>query len=115
MGMAHHHAGHSHGSDNERRGLWALLLTASFMMVEVVGVLISGSLALLADAAHLLTDAAALALAWVAFRIAPRPAAATRSFGYHRGPVPAPLVRPGERRVGKEWVSTRRSRGSQLM
>src|SRR3546814_10730230 len=57
MGMAHHHAGHSHGSDNERRVLWALLLTASFMMVEVVGGLISGSLALLADAAHMLTDA----------------------------------------------------------
>src|SRR3546814_3321915 len=92
MGMAHHHAGHSHGSDNERRVLWALLLTASFMMVEVVGGLISGSLALLADAAHMLTDAAALALAWVAFRIARRPADAKRSYGYHRGPVPAAFV-----------------------
>jgi len=98
--MAHHHAGrsgghdhaHDHGSDNEQRVLWALLLTAGFMAVEVAGGLISGSLALLADAAHMLTDAAALALAWVAFRIARRPADPKRSYGYHRGQVLAAFV-----------------------
>ncbi|GAB4230315.1 MAG: cation diffusion facilitator family transporter [Kiloniellaceae bacterium] len=57
------------------------------MGAEVVGGLISGSLALLADAAHMLTDAAALALAWFAFRIARRPADPKRSYGYHRGQV----------------------------
>src|SRR3546814_16376622 len=92
MGMAHHHAGHSHGSDNERRVLWALLLTASFMMVEVVGGLISGSLGLLADAAHMLTDAAALALALVAFRLARRPAAAQRPSRSHPRQRPPPSL-----------------------
>jgi cobalt-zinc-cadmium efflux system protein len=62
------------------------------MGVEVAGGLISGSLALLADAAHMLTDAAALALAWVAFRIARRPADPKRSYGYHRGQVLAAFV-----------------------
>jgi cobalt-zinc-cadmium efflux system protein len=100
--MAHHHAGrshdqaqghsHAHGSDNEKRVLWAFVLTAGFMGVEVAGGLISGSLALLADAAHMLTDAAALALAWVAFRIARRPADPKRSYGYHRGQVLAAFV-----------------------
>ncbi len=88
----HSHSGHSHGSDNETRVLWALVLTAGFMAVEVVGGLISGSLALLADAAHMLTDAAALALAWFAFRIARRPADPKRSYGYHRGQVLAAFV-----------------------
>lgn len=90
--MAHDHAGHSHGSDNERRVLWALVLTAGFMAVEIAGGLISGSLALLADAAHMLADAAALALAWAAFRIARRPADPKRSYGYHRGQVLAAFV-----------------------
>lgn len=83
---------HGHGHDNERRVLAAFVLTAVFMVVEVVGGLISGSLALLADAAHMLTDAAALALAWVAFRIARRPADPRRSYGYHRGQVLAAFV-----------------------
>ena len=75
MGHGHSH-GQGHGMDNEKRVLWALLLTAGFMGAEVAGGLISGSLALLADAAHMLTDAAALGLAWFAFRVARRPARA---------------------------------------
>jgi cobalt-zinc-cadmium efflux system protein len=107
--MAHHHAGHGatqghdhahghghgHGTDNEKRVLAAFVLTAGFMAVEVAGGLISGSLALLADAAHMLTDAAALALAWFAFRIARRPADSKRSYGYHRGQVLAAFVNGG--------------------
>jgi len=54
---------HAHGSDARRLG-WALAITATFMVLEVAGGLISGSLALLADAGHMLTDTAALALAW---------------------------------------------------
>ena len=61
-----------------------MLLTAGFMVVEAVGGLLAGSLALLADAGHMLTDAAALAFAWLAFRLARRPADAQRSYGYHR-------------------------------
>jgi len=54
------------------------------MTVEVIGGLISGSLALLADAGHMLTDFAALVLAWFGFVIAKRPASADYTFGYDR-------------------------------
>ena len=61
-----------------------MLLTGGFMLVEVAGGLMSGSLALLADAGHMLTDTAALFFAWLAFRLARRPADPQRSYGYHR-------------------------------
>ncbi|WP_142850725.1 cation diffusion facilitator family transporter [Telmatospirillum sp. J64-1] len=89
-GHGHHH--HQHARDNERRTLGALALTASFMFVEVVGGLLSGSLALLADAAHMLTDALALALAWGAFRLGRKGADSLRSYGYRRAEVLAALV-----------------------
>lgn len=79
----HHHAGQS-GHDSQRRLFWAILLTGGFMVAEVVGGIFSGSLALLADAGHMLTDTAALGLAWFAARISQRPADEKRSFGYHR-------------------------------
>lgn len=78
---------HNHGSAdllNERRLLWAGLLTAATMIAEAVGGIISGSLALLADAGHMLTDTAALALAWLAVRLARRPADWKRTFGFDR-------------------------------
>lgn len=90
--------GHSHdhapsvGDANEKRVLWALLLTGSFMIIEVVGGLLSGSLALLADAGHMLADTAALGLAWAAFRIAKRPHDTRRSYGYHRFQVLAAFI-----------------------
>ena len=62
----------------------AALLTGGFMVAEVVGGLVSGSLALLADAGHMLTDFAALALAWFGFRLARRPADGRRSYGFDR-------------------------------
>lgn len=68
------------------------MITGTFMAVEVVGGLISGSLALLADAGHMLTDTAALALAWIAARLAQRPASPRRSYGYHRAQVLAAFV-----------------------
>jgi cobalt-zinc-cadmium efflux system protein len=93
MSHDHSHAGHSHvpaggdshaGGANQTRVGWAALLTGGFMVVEAVGGLVSGSLALLADAGHMLTDAAALALAWLAFRIARRPSDWKRTYGFHR-------------------------------
>ncbi|TWA71101.1 cobalt-zinc-cadmium efflux system protein [Azospirillum brasilense] len=91
-----HGHGHSHTTtvtaDSERRILLVLLMTASLMVVEVVGGVLSGSLALLADAGHMLTDAAALALAWLAFRLGRRPSDRRRSFGYHRLQVLAAFV-----------------------
>lgn len=81
-------AGHSHnhaaGAGNER-SLWiALGLTGSFLIAEVIGGIISQSLALLSDAAHMFTDVAALAIALAAVRIGKRPADRKRSFGYYR-------------------------------
>lgn len=62
----------------------AAILTGVFMIVEVIGGLISGSLALLADAGHMLTDFAALSMAWLAFRMTRRPADWKRTFGFDR-------------------------------
>ncbi|MDL4862004.1 cation diffusion facilitator family transporter [Halomonas elongata] len=91
--MSHHHDHGAHGShDSQRRLGWAILLTGSFMVAELVGGVLSGSLALLADAGHMLTDAAALALALFAAWISRRPADTRRSYGYHRVQVLAAFV-----------------------
>lgn len=63
--MAH---SHEHKTDNRTRLLWAIVLTSGFLLAEVIGGIISGSLALIADAGHMLTDAASLLLAWLALR-----------------------------------------------
>jgi len=80
---------HAHGrgelhAHNEHSIGWAALLTGAFMVAEAGGGLLAGSLALLADAGHMLTDAASLALAWLAFRMAHRPADWQRTYGFHR-------------------------------
>ena len=82
---AHHH-GHSHGADvtDERRIAWAFVIIFLFMIVEAAGGLIAGSLALLADAGHMVSDAAALGMSWIALRVGKRPADAVRSYGYQR-------------------------------
>jgi len=83
---------HAAGGENERHMLWAMLLTGGFMVAEVVGGLWSGSLALLADAGHMLTDTAALAIAWLAARFSRRPPDRLRSYGYQRFQVIAALI-----------------------
>ncbi len=83
---------HSHDSSNMRRVLIALTLTGTFMVVEVIGGLLSGSLALLADAGHMLTDTMALALAAVAFKVSRRPADARLTYGYQRFQILAAFV-----------------------
>lgn len=98
-GDSHTH-GHSHDhgaattntADGRRRIAIAALLTFAFMIAELVGGVISGSLALIADAAHMLTDAGSLALAWLGFKLAERPADQTRSFGWGRFKVLAAFV-----------------------
>ncbi len=80
-------AGHIHTppTSNNEKYLWtALALTSTFLVAEVVGGFITGSLALLSDAAHMMTDASALAISLAAIRIAKRAADARRTFGYHR-------------------------------
>jgi cobalt-zinc-cadmium efflux system protein len=86
MSHAHHdHAhGHAHASHRERRLLLAFALTSLMLIAEAVGGIVSGSLALLADAGHMLVDAGALLFAWLGARYAKRPADALRTFGYGR-------------------------------
>jgi cobalt-zinc-cadmium efflux system protein len=90
-----HQQGQGHrdgGADSERRVLLALILTGAFMVVEVIGGLAAGSLALLADAGHMLTDTLSLALAFVAFRIGRWPHDSRRTYGYHRFQVLAAFI-----------------------
>ncbi|MGH8505413.1 MAG: cation diffusion facilitator family transporter [Stenotrophobium sp.] len=90
-GHGHSHGAHAHGG-SEGRLLAALLLIALFMVVEVIAGFLSGSLTLLADAGHMLTDSISLGLAWAAIRISRRPADAMRSYGYDRVQVLAAFV-----------------------
>jgi cobalt-zinc-cadmium efflux system protein len=90
-GAAHAHA-HDH-RDADRRALRvALGITLAYLLLEVAGGLAARSLALLADAAHMATDAAALALALVAMRLAARSPSATLTFGHRRAEVLAALA-----------------------
>lgn len=92
MGAGHQHHGtvgaHEHGppghESNQRRLLSTLSLAAGFMVVEFIGGLLTGSLALLADAGHMLSDVAALGLGYFAFWMTRRPASPQRTFGYYR-------------------------------
>lgn len=82
MGKEHSHALPRATSE---KSLWlALGLTSTFLVAEVIGGLVTSSLALISDAAHMFTDAAALAIALAAVKIARRPTDLKRSFGYHR-------------------------------
>ena len=83
---------HAHNNSNMRRVTIALVLTGAFMIVEVVGGILSGSLALLADAGHMLTDTMALALAAVAFHVSKRPADTKLTYGYQRFQILAAFV-----------------------
>ncbi len=78
--------------ERERRLFVTLALTALVLIVEVVGGLVTGSLALLSDAGHVLTDVGGLALALIAMRFARRPATAEKTFGFHRAEILAALV-----------------------
>jgi cobalt-zinc-cadmium efflux system protein len=82
----HRGHGHSHGAatTDEGRIGWAFIVIFSFMLVEVGGGIMSGSLALLADAGHMVSDAAALGMSWAALRLGKRAADAERTYGYKR-------------------------------
>lgn len=89
MGHGHDHSHHHH---NFRRVIIALTLTGLFMVAEIIGGILSGSLALLADAGHMFTDTMALALAAIAFRVSERPADVRLSYGYQRFQILAAFV-----------------------
>ncbi|WP_370337757.1 cation diffusion facilitator family transporter [Parvularcula marina] len=89
---AHHHDAGTAGMDDSRRLIFALLIIAGFAVVEIVGALLSGSLALLADAGHMVTDGTAIGLALVARHFAGRSPTAAFPFGQHRAQVLAAFV-----------------------
>jgi cobalt-zinc-cadmium efflux system protein len=89
---AHGHQGHGRAEAGRRRLTMVLLLTAIYMVAEAVGGWMTGSLALLADAGHMLADVAALVLALVAIWFASRPATPRKTFGYYRLEILAALV-----------------------
>ncbi len=101
MGHSHSHEGHSHGggghshggggSQNSRALAIALAITATYTVAEVIGGLLTGSLALLADAAHMLSDNFSLGLALFAFWLSAKPPTPERSFGYKRAEILAAL------------------------
>ncbi|TKV57652.1 cation transporter [Nakamurella flava] len=90
MGAGHTH-GHSHGpgpgADHRGRLAIAFTITSLILVVEVIGAVWSGSLALLADAGHMVTDAAGLLIALIAASLARRPATDRRTWGYLRAEV----------------------------
>ncbi|MAS41671.1 MAG: cation transporter [Rhodobacteraceae bacterium] len=95
MGAGHDHGGAGGGTSASRHKgslKWALALTGGFLVVEVVGGLWTGSLALLADAAHMATDVGGLFMALVAVRFAERPATPAMTYGYVRTEVLSALV-----------------------
>ena len=99
MGAGHNH-GHSHGhnhgggygAENRKRLAIVLVLVTLYMVAEVVGGYLTGSLALLADAGHMLSDAAALALSLFAIWIARKPATPRHTYGYYRTEILAALA-----------------------
>jgi len=76
--------GHDHLHQNERRLFWVAVVTGMFMIVEAIGGVLAGSLALIADAGHMLADVSGLVLAWFAFRVSRWPADRRRTYGFSR-------------------------------
>lgn len=111
-GHGHRHGpgdGHDHRqtvtADNEGRIRVVFALTAGYAVVQAIGGWMSGSLALIADAGHMVSDAAALLLALVAYRIARRPADGTRTYGFHRVRVLAALANGASLLLLVAWIA----------
>ncbi len=104
MGHGHSHHDHPRGAAATRLG-WALAVTAGFMVVEAAAGLLTGSLALLADAGHMLSDAGALAVALIAARVASRPPDARQTMGYQRAEVLGAGLNAGALAVLAVWIT----------
>ncbi len=83
---------HSHQKHLQKKLKIAVLVTFCVFIVEVIGGIWSGSLALLSDAAHVMSDVASLLISWLAIYLSTRPATASRTYGYHRAEVFAALL-----------------------
>jgi cobalt-zinc-cadmium efflux system protein len=88
----HHQHAKAHAADNKQRLRAVLLLSGAYMVAEAIGGLITNSLALLADAGHMLSDVAALGLSLFALWVAGRPPTAQRTYGYYRAEILAALA-----------------------
>jgi len=95
---------HLHGVTDQHRIGWAFVIIALFMAIEVVGGLLSGSLALLADAGHMVSDSAALGFSWLAIHYGRRPATARLSYGYKRLEILAAFVNGCALFVIAAWI-----------
>ncbi|MEJ7811647.1 MAG: cation diffusion facilitator family transporter, partial [Gemmatimonadaceae bacterium] len=105
-GHGHGHA-HTHGATGEegvRRLRMALALTATFLLAEVVGGIVSNSLALLADAGHMLTDTAALALSLFVAWFSKRPETPKRTYGYLRLEILAAFLNGSVLLLVSAWI-----------
>ena len=102
--MTDHHHDHGYRSQSRRALGIVLALTSAYTVCEIVGGWLTGSLALLADAGHMLGDSAALGLALVAAWLAGRPATPERSFGYRRAEILAALANGVALAVIAIWV-----------
>src|SRR5215207_4609055 len=102
--MGHHD--HEHGEENWGALALVLALTAGFTVVEIIGGLLTGSLALLADAGHMLSDNFSLGLALFAAWLAGRPATPEKSFGYRRAEILAALANGMTLVAVSIWVFT---------
>lgn len=103
-----HDHGHDHGqavtAGNERRMRFVFVFTVGYALVQAVGGWFSGSLALIADSGHMVSDAAALLLALTAYRLARRPADSTRTYGFHRVRVLAALANGASLLLLVAWI-----------
>ncbi len=95
---AHHHDGeedghqHSHQRHLQGKFRFAVVLTTFVLVVEVIGGILSNSLALLSDAAHVFSDSLSLIMSWLAIYLSTRPATSSRTYGYHRTEVFAAFI-----------------------
>lgn len=103
------HDGHDHGFDvtagNERRMRIVFGTTAGYALIQAIGGWLSGSLALIANSGHMISDAAALLLALIAYRVARRAATAEVSYGYHRVRVLAALANGASLLILVAWIT----------
>ncbi|MGJ9458592.1 cation diffusion facilitator family transporter [Oceanobacillus sp. CF4.6] len=99
--MTHHHHhpdehghnhGHHHHTNNTRVLFWSFIFIFTFMIIEVIGGIMTNSLALLSDAGHMLSDAAALGLSLLAFKIGEKKATGNKTFGYRRFEIIAAFI-----------------------
>ncbi|HEY6730670.1 MAG TPA: cation diffusion facilitator family transporter [Solirubrobacterales bacterium] len=91
-GHSHSHALDVRRADSRRRMQWALAINVGMLVAGAIGGILTGSLAVLADAGHVLSDVGSIVLALIAARLASLPAAGRRTFGYQRSEVLAALV-----------------------